>query len=87
MNAAAVRVHLERCRAVIGGHHDPLAAEWAAMDRQERAFWLRVSKLPAWLVSREWPGLEGDQRAILKNNLYRAARRAEVILGGRRDAA
>ncbi len=74
------RARLAECRAIVGGEHDPVAGEWRDMQEAERVFWLRLSRLPTGHRVHQWHELPGDARTILKNNLYRAARRAELIL-------
>lgn len=68
--------------ARVGGGADGMAAEWRSMSIGERAFWLRVSKLPVGFAQQgEWRALSGHVRCTVKNNLWRAANRAAVILG------
>lgn len=80
------RARLAECRAILGGVHDPMAQSWADMGRDERHFWLRASRLPVSGADRAWAELSGDARTLIKNNLYRAAKRAELILRGNASA-
>jgi hypothetical protein len=66
----------------IKGEPSGLVDEWKAMTEAERLFWLRASRLsPTWAKHPDWLAIPGDIRTTLKNNLYRAAKRAQTILG------
>lgn len=73
---------IARCREALGlpGTSDPLAAEWDGLTEHERRFWLRMSRQSEALALRPWRTYSGDVRCILRNNLYRAASRASVLL-------
>lgn len=81
---AAVPAGLAKCRAILrdGGPADPVAVEWQAMDERERGFWLHYSRLSLSYSAASWRDIPPAMRATLKNNLFRAAKRAEAILQG-----
>lgn len=83
MQAKPVPDGLAACRALLGGvEADPLALSWAEMQVNEREFWLGVSRLSKGRAVLRWRDIPQSERATLKNNLFRAARRAELILSG-----
>ncbi len=71
---------LAQCRAILGGTHDPMAREWDGLTGEERAFWLGAARLNRLDAGRAWADLSGDTRCRIKNALFRAAQRAEVLL-------
>ena len=86
--AGASREHLAAraaaAREIVapGSWRDRMAKSWAAMSERERAFWLKCSGLDGARGSMAWDRLSGDERAVIRNNLFRAARRASEILAG-----
>lgn len=77
------RAKLAECAGIVGGTADPFAAEWRRMSATERDFWLNASRLSRGLAHQsDWSKIPADVRSTLKNNLYRAAKRAETLLRG-----
>lgn len=75
------RAVLDSYREKSGMAGDGLADEWRQMPEAEREFWLKVSRQSTRHAARaNWYEIPGEVRAIVKNNLYRAARRAAQIL-------
>lgn len=78
----------EKGRAVLSAYRekshqagDGLSEEWRGMLEDERVFWLKVSRQSTrHATCANWYELPADVRAVIKNNLYRAARRAAQIL-------
>lgn len=66
---------------------DPMAREWLALDVEEREFWLKVSRLDRHLAPLKWAELPPEVRDKIKNNLYRAAQRAALILASCKRAS
>lgn len=78
----AGRAAIVKCRAIVGGEFDAFAPTWRDMAIREREFWLDASRLPKrWAQRDKWQDIPGDVRCTLKNNLYRAAKRAESLIG------
>ena len=76
------REALAKCRAIIGGEADPFSVEWREMSHGEREFWLKASRLSVrWAREDSWTSIPSEDRARVKSVLYRAARRAEALLG------
>jgi len=82
---ANVQAALDKCRSILKAECDPFAPTWNELQRQERQFWLGVSKAPKReifaLSLKSWADLPGDLRCVIKNNLYRCAKRAQELLG------
>lgn len=89
IHAHEIPAGLAKCRAIIrdGEQADAIAVEWSGMDRREREFWLHYARLPAAYAERFWRDIPGAARATLKNNLFRAAKRAAAILHSSQDNA
>lgn len=71
---------LAECRAILGGAADPMGREWDSLTSDERSFWLGAARLHRLDAGRAWADLSGDTRCRIKNALFRAAKRAEVLL-------
>lgn len=72
---------LETFRRLYGEAQEPFAAEWKAMQPPERRFWLQAARQPARYASEsDWSKVPGDVRCKVKNGLFRAAKRAAVLL-------
>lgn len=78
--AGSVPAGLIAARAILGGEGDPFTFEWSQMPEVERAFWLSVSRRSQHYAKARWPDIPGEVRCTIKANLYRAARRAAVLL-------
>lgn len=78
----------DKGRAVLAQFHqlqgtEPsgLVEEWRNMAERERVFWLNASgRSKHYAAQADFNRLPGDVRATIKNNLYRAAKRAETII-------
>lgn len=71
---------IAECRAILGGSFDPMRREWDGMTNDERGFWLGAARLNRLSAGRLWTELSGDEQCRIKSALYRAAKRAELIL-------
>lgn len=76
----AAAAGLARCRQIMGGESDPFAAEWDCLPESERDFWLNLCHLSRFDARKRWRDLSGDARCRIKSGMYRAARRAGVLL-------
>lgn len=72
-------VGIAKARAVIGGEFDIFGVVWKEMDAEEQGFWLQFSRLSRNYAGWNWGSIPGEKRAILKNNLYRGAKRLQVL--------
>ena len=78
---------LAACRKIIGGESDPFHSVWRDLPKEERAFWLSCSRRSVLYSERIWQDIPGEVRSVIKNNLYRAAKRAEFLLAPCQEAA
>ena len=68
--------------ALGAGPYDPVTIPWREMDTRERQFCLAYSRVALQYALREWIDIPEEMRGRIKNNLFRAARRATEILKG-----